>query len=46
MAEFFINDDVKLVSVDYPGVIVNEEKALASLGGEKGISKVGCVFFV
>lgn len=32
--------DTKLVCVEYPGVIVNVDKMLDTIGGERGVSKV------
>jgi hypothetical protein len=33
----------QLVAVEYPGYVKNEDKAVASLGGEQGIQKVRAV---
>lgn len=32
--------DTKLVCVEYPGVVVNVDKMLDTIGGERGVSKV------
>lgn len=32
--------DTKLICVEYPGVVVNVDKMLDTIGGERGVSKV------
>lgn len=35
--------DAALLSIEHPGVVKNAQNAIASLGGDKTVSKVRCI---